>query len=273
MFRKIFKYDFRACTRIMLLLVPLVWFLAVFAAMLIRALEADLFQEFVILEASAGMGMFFSFLAIFCFPFVVLIFCLRRYYTHFFSDEGYLTFTLPVKRETLLWSKTLSAVLAMVIAAAAEIIAFLILIALVPGGVSFLKDATKELWEVLRESGAWSLVSLLFVTTAVSTVGNLATVYFCITQGFLLAKKHKILAAFGLWYGINVVKSTLSQVASIFFLSSFSDRLQVLESDFMSGILTATNGYIGITLFFETACLVLFYLWNQKLLKTKLSLT
>ena len=32
-----------------------------------------------------------------------------RYYTHLFTDQGYLTFTLPVKRSTIFWAKTTSA--------------------------------------------------------------------------------------------------------------------------------------------------------------------
>lgn len=280
MFRKIFKYDFRACSRIMLLLIPLTWLLAGFAAMLIRAMEMDFFQEFFILETSAAIGIFFSIMAICCFPVAVLIFCLRRYYTHFFSDEGYLTFTLPVKRETLLWSKTLSAFLTMAIAAVAEVIAFLLLIALLPGGMDSLWNIVEELWKAARAPGVWEMILLVIAIVIASGFGSLALMHFCMTQGFLLAKKHRVLAAFGLWYGINFVKSTISQIASLLFLIFLSNNvaifpggaLEVPGNDLVSGVMSATNGYIGIALVVETACFFGFYFWNQHLLKAKLSL-
>ena len=42
---------------------------------------------------------------------VTLIFVFIRYYKNFFTDEGYLTFTLPVKRSTLLNAKTVNAMI------------------------------------------------------------------------------------------------------------------------------------------------------------------
>lgn len=39
---------------------------------------------------------------------ITLIFILMRYYKNFFTDEGYLTFTLPVTPHELLWTKLIS---------------------------------------------------------------------------------------------------------------------------------------------------------------------
>ncbi len=41
-----------------------------------------------------------------------------RYYMHFFTDQGYLTFTLPVKRSTHFWSKAVSGMIYLLCASA-----------------------------------------------------------------------------------------------------------------------------------------------------------
>ncbi len=57
---------------------------------------------------------------------------LWRMYTHFYTDQGYLTFTLPVKRSTLYLSKIISELIVAAIALAEFLLAALTLCIIIP---------------------------------------------------------------------------------------------------------------------------------------------
>ena len=64
-----------------------------------------------ILQVTTTLLFTISVIAVVAGIFIALFIVMQRYYKNFFSDEGYLTFTLPVKTGHLLGSKVISAVL------------------------------------------------------------------------------------------------------------------------------------------------------------------
>ena len=119
MLGKLLKHEFRATRRTMLaILLGSLAASAVGFGLVILCLHPSLLpavegEVFGVLRTIAYVPLTLIIIASYIFGFassmIVLIFILMRYYKNFFSDEGYLTFTLPVTPHELLWSKIISA--------------------------------------------------------------------------------------------------------------------------------------------------------------------
>ena len=112
MLKKILLYEYRAIRRQFLVMAILFAAVGVLGSLLGILIEA--------LATSEHFYFFYSLLvmaelAVAAVPLLLLLvsgfLLLYRFYTSTFTDEGYLTFTLPVKRSTILLSKTVNAVI------------------------------------------------------------------------------------------------------------------------------------------------------------------
>ena len=109
MLGKLIKYDLKSTSRILVIVHVFLILSALFVRFLITGrVEEDLFM------ASSGSDVFYTLLVmvytllIIGASFATCIVVAIRFYRHLFSDEGYLTNTLPVKRSTHLLAKTIS---------------------------------------------------------------------------------------------------------------------------------------------------------------------
>ena len=114
MFKKLLKHDFKAVFRYWWLLLPTlpIVFTALGLALrfLIKSTESGL-GGFPIIEILLFLFVIFAVILLSASTLVTPILSLIRFYKHFFTDEGYLTFTLPVRRSTLLLSKLVNALI------------------------------------------------------------------------------------------------------------------------------------------------------------------
>ena len=252
MFKKCLKYDLRAFRKI--------WLLAAGIALLLGAICSigiGLFTFSVIYEAYTESvtevykpGILFytqMFLGAICAMLMTaasLVMVLGtsignyvRYYTHLFTDQGYLTFTLPVKRSTIFWSKTVSAYLynlgaitvtsimsiLSALGVACGIVAGVFYVGMMQTGMTLLQliqtfdvQAFIELWDVCKNwivngLGMINVFRILFVTLLLGVVylaadfASIMTGYFCITIGATLFRKLKLLGALVCYYVVNNV--------------------------------------------------------------------
>ncbi len=150
-----------------------------------------------------------------------------RMYTHFYTDEGYLTFTLPVKRSTLYLSKVMAGSIIDIASIVTLLLSvFIIVILAIPGEGHLIHpkifSSIGELFlSVGKIGGAWLLLwiplGLAFLVLIQLSASGL--LYLCITMGALIAKKHKLLAGIGIYYLVNTVISFVSQFISLFFMT------------------------------------------------------
>lgn len=140
-----------------------------------------------------------------------------RFYKHFFSDEGYLTFTLPVKRRTLFTSKVINGVIwqaSTVIVVIASIIIMYAFVPLTDTGVSNPSDSADP--EFMRFA-VWLLVYLLeaIIFIVIYAFSSVITMYLIITFGANIVRKNKIIATIGIAYVSSIVSSIITYVFSI----------------------------------------------------------
>lgn len=162
----------------------------------------------------------FSMLGLGAYMFAVHIILYARFYKSRFTDEGYLTFTLPVSATENFLSALTNILIWQVICGAVMFLSFGLFVVLGATGIPGL-EATLEFSEIgqafrlfLTQSGDGLQGVLSVLLGIVSFICAPVLIMFCITMGAVLAKKHKILASIGIYYGVSMAVSMLTSVGS-----------------------------------------------------------
>ena len=107
MLKKLLSYDFKAIFKY--------WWIGALTTLVLSGVGAgcgSILEAEMALPGSvivfATIGMVLVVLSIFAFIIFSELLVYVRFYKHLFTDEGYLTFTLPVKRHQILSSKLIS---------------------------------------------------------------------------------------------------------------------------------------------------------------------
>ena len=184
----------------------------------------------------AFFGLIVTVIGLSAFLMATEIFIYVRFYQNLFSDEGYLTFTLPVRRRDILNSKIISGLIVnflTVILLFAEILVIIIIGIDQPTLYVWSESIGMFLRGTLELLGAWSavyiieaLVGILLIVTA----GYLLTLI-CITFAAVVAKKHKVIAAIAFYYITNAVISFISQMGLMFGSVSLAGILEGIPTD------------------------------------------
>lgn len=230
----------------------------------------------VMATVAMSMFLFFSVVAISLYVIAVQFILLYRFYKNKFTDEGYLTFTLPVKTTHIFWSSFLNMLLWLLISVAVVvlIVFMVVLFGTAESGlihkdiftvfeqiIYFFVEADWNI--ILKETGGAAYLVIMGLTVLVSPLYALSVPMCCITIGAVLAKKHKILASFGVYYGVNFVVGIITSVASLL------PTLLFLSSESMVAYNTATA---AIQLVITTALTLGSYFLTIHLMKHKLNL-
>ncbi len=233
MFAKLLKHEFRSNGRVLSLLTAALLGLALMDVAVVRILvnygdqwanSDNLLLQLLLTPLTAMLSL--SALALVIYILAVQILLIVRFYRNKFTDEGYLTFTLPVTAKQIFWSSYLHMLFWLVVSVLA---AFLAVFVVVLFGTAREGLINTEIFAVLArifESITllpWEEVFADFKTMGVFYLLNAAIQPFyyilipmvCLTIGAVLAKKHKILAAFGIYYVINWISGTAGSVLSM----------------------------------------------------------
>ena len=201
MFGKLVKHEFRATARI----IPFVFLVTVFLA-LVHMLT-------VRLNLGVLANLSFVLVIIMCFAqiAVTVILIVWRYYKSLYSNEGYLTHTLPVAPSKHLWSKLL---VGGVWYLAAMLLTFGVITTVISTDLQMKDVITYD--KFLQLFGMQNNQTAFFVIIAVmmliSVVQTLAEAYFAITVGSV-SKLHKlgiggpILIFFAEYMGLQIVNT------------------------------------------------------------------
>jgi len=224
------KYEFRAVARIVL---PM--FIVFLCAAMIMSLGFILdgrvlhfleSNENNVLSALAGiavvifvLGLIFLLVAI---NIAVSVLIIYRFYVSFFTDEGYLTFTLPLTIDCHLMIKIFSMFLWSLLSLVVTFVGLLIIL----GGVAIgYTDALKEFWTEFQyifemmwisyktEFGAAPLL-LGIISLIVTSVFQSFLLYFSIALGCMIFKKHRLLGAIISIFCVDTIYSVFASFSS-----------------------------------------------------------
>ena len=231
MLKKCLKYDFEAVLRTWWILAVSMLGAAVVGGLGIRffsqcAVSPDVPEGLLVLSTFVMIGSIFCLMAMIMGMTVSFILIFWRMYTHFYTDQGYLTFTLPVKRSTLYLSKVIMATVLEAATVGILILGILFIALVVPpteGGEFFINldwlSAIGDFCRGLVDVAGWWLI--LWIPTAVAILVLFALfqnglIYFCITMGAVVAKRHKLIAAIGIYYGVNLAVGLIGEIIFLF---------------------------------------------------------
>lgn len=299
MLRKLLKYDLASVGRYWWILVPSSLGVSCIGGLafryLIYAAEHD-DQSNVLLTLFAMLALIVCFIALAGSLVATPILVYIRFYKHLFTDEGYLTFTLPVSRRSLLLSKTLNAIIWTVGQMLLWFTCFGILLTIAGTGSSVFSSEMSEMLHEFR----WLMSMIGYsLNEAIGTLGETiglhwliiwliegvlificACIYsvcsfqFSITVGAVIAKKAKVFVGIGIQYGLSSVLSFVTQMATLIIVPALFEGLAQLAPD-------PTNAEIGwiitlllaIVLMMALALVAVLYYTTLGLLERKLNLS
>ena len=274
MFKKLLRYDFISIYKF--------WCIAavsVFALTLLGGGSMSLFTS--ARSYPIPLTLLFVFVTTFTFigyvVFSILSFILiyRRFYMNFFTDEGYLTFTLPVTCTQHLNTKLIFCAVTTFATTLVIVLNFFILLEIGIADFHFfqkmlkgLADLLSQLWDtagIFMVIGAVEILVIVILTSIMSCL----LIFCCITFGSIIAKKAKLLAAIGIYYLVSGVYSFAVQIFNVLGISSIT-----LWMDHFPGSAQAPMFCLlalGVLLFIATLCSLLYNL-EHWMLDRKLNL-
>ena len=288
MLKKLMKHDFRALSRTLFplqigilgggLLATLLTVLTIRIGENTANTGGSAMLRAVIMGVSATTAVLIG-IAIMASLIVTLIFICYHFYRSFLSDEGYLTFTLPVKTSDLLWSKLFSGMLWMLINGVVVMIALLIFS--VCGtttntliNMEVLNAFRMFFTDLLPQAAQYISIPLMIVEVVVISIlaltAQLLQVYFAIIVGGQVAKKHRILAAIGMYLLINMGVGIISSVfMSLVTFGEGAMSLALNSAQEVGTFMTTIFGWYGVLF---AGLSVLFFLISKSILKKNLNL-
>ena len=292
MLKKCLKYDVQSVIRIWWILAATMLGAALIAGLAFRGFtealshpDTDSVIEIIAIFGILGAGL--CLLAMVAALVVSVIIVYWRTYTHFFTDEGYLTFTLPVKRSTLYLSKVLTATLVEVVTVVIFILGICLILLIAPpstyDGQIINPAAFSGAWELFGslfkgffglEGGGWIIVWLIAAIPflLMTQLYNSGLIFLCMTIGSVIAKKHKLLASIGIYYGFTAVLSFVSQFASLFLSSGIVSVIFVAASGGMTSAGLTVTAVILVADLIMACLAVLLHFITVHLLEKKLNL-
>ncbi|WP_087065045.1 hypothetical protein [Intestinibacillus massiliensis] len=220
MLRKLFKYEWRATSRVLLPLYGSVLVMAIinrlFATINMHMLESATAGglSFGLPQVIAGFVYGGLIIASFIVTFVLLI---QRFYKSLLGDEGYLMFTLPVTVTQHIWVKTFVAAIMCVLSGVATLLSVFILAFNGQNWLSLLKVFPEALQMMFKEPHLLGYTVEGVVWCVAGMLASILSVYLCIAIGHL-AKRHRVAAAVGAYFGLSVVGQVV-----MFLVITFAD--------------------------------------------------
>lgn len=230
MFGKSLKYELRASSRILIPLFICSLALSVFISVGLGLFgnmyfgegnaESKFSQTFEVIGGVVVSLLIIAFAILLIVTAVaVFVIMVRRFYTSFFTDEAYLTFTLPVSVDCHIMTKTVATVIwyvgyGVVTCISALIVAIGAVIGIGPSEGAgdaghIVGNLGSELGDIFGES-----VIFMGINYIVSSFASLFLIYFAISFGCMVAKKHRFISCVLCYFVVSGAVSFIGNMAT-----------------------------------------------------------
>ena len=213
MLGKLIKYDLKSTSKVLIL---------VHAFLLLSAFLMRIFMTGQIqLEDVEGSSNILMALTILLYSLIVMgasfatsIIVAVRFYKNLFSDEGYLTNTLPVSRGILLLAKTISGGIWTAVDMALLLFSIYI-VAFPPNVMELFQDNKEAVMEAMGFTGSYTLpsvpaiVGFLLILSLLSGFSSVAMIYASVVLGQLFSS-HRVIGAVACYFAISTIFSMIS---------------------------------------------------------------
>ncbi len=281
MLRKLLKYDMAAVWKnaLILSIASLIAAVASGCMIVITTLTRDLESPLgKMLNTVANVILVLSLLTIVLAAIAIAITVLERFYKNLFTDEGYLTFTLPVSRSQIIASKTVNSVLWMIYSLALTLLSLVLafLTYSVVGAATGLSNGSAPENTVTDITlDGWGIGYIIIVALLVLACLYYYTVMiqFCITLGSVLAKRARLIAIIGIYYLVNMVLSLIGQtIMGAIVILSGDGIFEIISSLSFEGMHFASYGILIVGILIASSLGIFFHSLTVKTLNDKLNL-
>lgn len=274
MFAKLLKHEWRAVSGALSILSLAALGAAAVATIVLRLL-ISYGDKAPALSAIGGLLLFGSILALVAYAVGSLIFLLFRFFKSKYTDEGYLTFTLPVTNHQILLSSLLIILAwsAITITVVFFGLAMIVLMGTTTSGLintellrdlGVIADAISTM--MTGQTKAQAITILAGVSIVVSFLMSTMLMVTAITIGSIAAKKHKVLASIAAYYIINMGVSLVTTLVSIPIMVNSATASSLSE------VASGTIGLLSFQVGLELVIIVAGYFVTAHLMKKKLDL-
>lgn len=274
MFAKLLKHEWRAVSGALSILSLAALGAAAVATIVLRLL-ISYGDKAPALSAIGGLLLFGSILALVAYAVGSLIFLLFRFFKSKYTDEGYLTFTLPVTNHQILLSSLLIILAwsAITITVVFFGLAMIVLMGTTTSGLintellrdlGVITDAISTM--MTGQTKAQAITILAGVSIVVSFLMSTMLMVTAITIGSIAAKKHKVLASIAAYYIINMGVSLVTTLVSIPIMVNSATATSLSE------VASGTIGLLSFQVGLELVIIVAGYFVTAHLMKKKLDL-
>ena len=237
--------------------------------------------------AGLALSMVFLCLALAAYSVAVQIIQLVRFYKSRFTDEGYLTFTLPVNSHQIFLSAFLNMLIWSVLSSVVLIVSvgLILLIGLPWDQINETMGQIQQaqITELLEEIYSFygfkidgTFIGFQILQIIVNSLYGIVMMLTCITVGAVAAKKHKIIAAFVAYYVISfltgMVGNILSVGTSIDNMDHYLSSMLGSAADSMQSMYQMALQNMSLTIVWEIVLIVAGYFLSTYLMKRKLNL-
>lgn len=230
MFAKLLKYEWKATAGLLGILSAAAVGAGVVCGLILRMIagflsSGEISQEVgSLMMAPMMMVVMFLALGLVLYTFATEMILLYRFYKSRFTDEGYLTFTLPVSSHENYLSALLNILIWSLLSTVVLILSVLLILCIGLSGegvAANIERVFSVLWEDFEGAGSqlqamegYAAYQMLSMALAVVRwFSSPVTIMSCITMGAVLAKKHKIITAVGLFYGLSMLTGVITGMA------------------------------------------------------------
>ena len=223
MFLKLFKHELKATAKIQTILAASLLGVSLLEALLLY-LVGNIQSNSAAVGILSALTLPVLLISVIAYGMAASILVIYRFYKHKFTDEGYLTFTLPVSTDQLIWSSYLSMLLwglvVTLVSLGSLVLVVNVLLHIMSEDVldlfTLMGGAWEEIWSVqYMDSEIRSYLILSIVGGVISMLVGHLSVMMAVCLGAAAAKKLKLLAAFGIGYGISIALSTIQTTVTM----------------------------------------------------------
>lgn len=265
MLGKLMKYEIEATQRIFL---PLYGLIVIFALINKAFISFNLQKMTGVAALPFVISMLIYCVLIAALFVMTLVVTIQRFQKNLLADEGYLSFTLPVKAHCHLDSKMLVTLMWTVLSLIVAVLS-VFLLTITKENVRDFSNFCMQVGIFFNKNGPLSYVVFIeaIVLMLVGATASILQIYAAITVGNL-SSKHKLLAGIGAYIGFGVVEQIVASViinAGIGFrdLDAFFSRVNPFQ---------VAAGGMGIMIAYSLIFGAAFYFFTNWMLSRKLNL-
>lgn len=243
MLGKLVKYDFKALSKFLLLTHGFTLLFSAVVRILFPSIKESIVFAFALI-------VYMLLLMAVCFSTYIII--AVYFYKNLFTDEGYLTRTLPVSRGSHLLSKTIAGTCWAIL----DFLVIMFSVGILTYFPELWREAFRHQGEIMTalglpaDFGLAKLGAAFFLLACIQCLSSVLIIYVSISIGQLVPS-HKVLSSIAVYFAISTALSILGIVFSIIFLSPTASpeylELRMQDPNLMVHLTLASSALCLIT--------------------------